>query len=167
MPIEYWLRYGDNVQKEISSKIMSDIFSKRKRSKIMSSIKSRNTHFETSFFKILSAQIYPKGYRYRKHYSKIIGKPDVAFVKQKIAIFLDSDFWHGRNFLKLKPQLRTKFWLDKITQNMHRDKKVNRTLRKTGWRVMRFGEAELKKNPHAAVKQIEDGLRDGSGSVLI
>ena len=126
----------------------------------MSLIKSRNTNFETSFLRILSAEIYPRGYRYRKHYSKATGKPDVVFVKQKIAVFLDSDFWHGRDFKALKPQLRSKFWLKKITRNVQRDRKVNRVLRNAGWQVLRFGERELKKNPHRAVRRIESALRD-------
>jgi DNA mismatch endonuclease (patch repair protein) len=139
---------------------MPDIFSKKERSRIMSLIKSRNTNFETSFLSILSAEIYPQGYRYRKHYSKAIGKPDVVFVKQKIAVFLDSDFWHGRDFKNLKPQLRSKFWLKKITRNMRRDKEVNRALRNAGWQVLRFGEKELKRNPRRAVRRIERALRN-------
>lgn len=137
---------------------MPDIFSRKERSRIMSLIKGRNTAFELRFLKLLSAELYPRGYRYRKHSTIIPGKPDVVFIKQKIAVFLDSDFWHGHDFKNLRPQLRSKFWLDKITRNIERDKKVNKILRRAGWTVMRFGEKEIKKNPFRAIARIRDGL---------
>lgn len=136
-----------------------DVFSKKERSRIMSSIKSRDTKFELAFLKILSASVYPKGYRYRKHYAGAIGKPDVAFVERKIAIFLDSDFWHGRNLRKLAKKLKNDFWRKKIRRNVARDREVNRSLRRQGWRVMRFGSAEVLKSPEHAVRAIENRLR--------
>jgi len=138
---------------------MPDVFSKKERSRVMSLIKSKNTAFELAFLKLLSAKLYPKGYRYRKHYKRIIGNPDIVFVKQKIAIFLDSDFWHGRNFAKLRLRLKGGYWLNKIIRNRERDKKVNRALKRMGWRVLRFGEIELKNNPSRAIRLIQDGLK--------
>lgn len=88
-----------------------------------------------------------------------MGNPDVVFVKQKIAIFLDSDFWHGRNFDKLRPQLRSAFWQKKIARNIERDKEVNRALRRSGWTVFRFGENEIRKNPLRTIAKVRDGLR--------
>ncbi len=125
----------------------------------MSLIKSRDTSFELNFLKVLSAEIYPKGYRYRKHYKSIIGKPDIVFPGHKLAVFLDSDFWHGRDFKNLKPQLKNQFWLSKIAKNIKRDKKVNRTLRSEGWKVLRLREREIRKSPYVAVRRIEDGLK--------
>lgn len=133
---------------------MADVFSKKERSRIMSLIKSKDTGFETAFLRALSAQIYPLGFRYRKHYTAAIGKPDIAFIKQKLAVFLDSDFWHGRNFKKLRPSLRSQYWLDKILRNKERDKRVNRALRRLGWTVLRFGENSLKERPTGAVNKI-------------
>jgi len=138
---------------------MSDVFSKKERSRIMARIKSKNTGFEVSFLKILSAKIYPLGFRYRKHYKTVIGKPDIAFVRQKIAVFLDSDFWHGRNFARLKPRLKKGYWLNKITRNKKRDRKVTSALRRAGWKVLRFSESEIKKDAPCAVRRIEAGLR--------
>ena len=125
----------------------------------MARIKSKNTGFETKFFRILSAKIYPEGFRYRKHYKAIAGKPDIAFVRKKVAIFLDSDFWHGRNFRKLEPLLKNRYWINKIARNIVRDKRVNRELSHAGWVVMRFGESEIKKRPLAVVRRITARLR--------
>jgi len=124
----------------------------------MSHIKSSNTKVETAFLKHLSSLLYPKGYRYRKHYSRLPGKPDIVFVKQKLAIFLDGDFWHGYNLKKLGKSVPKKYWLPKIEKNMQRDKKVNSTLRKNGWAVLRFWEHQIKKDPHKAIKKIETTL---------
>lgn len=126
---------------------MADIFSKKKRSEIMSKIRGKNTKAELLFRKVLSAEVYPKGFRYRLHYRKIIGSPDVVFVKHKIAIFIDGDFWHGRNYGKKNGEkLRKKFWRDKIESNIRRDSKVNRQLKKEDWRVIRIWESDLQKD---------------------
>lgn len=131
-----------------------DIFSKEKRSRVMASIGSRNTKFEMAFFKVLSAEVYPKGYRYRKHYAGATGKPDLAFVKQKVAVFLDSDFWHGRNFQRLAGRLKNAFWREKIRGNILRDRKVSRMLRQEGWTVVRLREETLSKDPLGAASRV-------------
>jgi len=77
---------------------MADKFSKEKRSWIMSRIKSSNTKVKTAFLKHLSSSLYPRGYRYRKYYSRLPGKPDVVFIKQKLAIFIDGDFKLTQSF---------------------------------------------------------------------
>jgi len=124
----------------------------------MAAVHSRNTGFELGIMRILSAELYPLGYRYRKHYRRLGGTPDIVFVRHRIAIFLDSDFWHGRNYHRLKPRMNT-FWRAKIERNMLRDKEVDRTLRKAGWRVMRFGEVEIKKYPAKIVEKIKKQLK--------
>jgi len=137
---------------------MTDIFSKSKRSEVMSLIKGKNTKPELALRKLLSSTLYPRGYRYRIHYKKVIGSPDVAFVGQKLAVFVDGTFWHGYDFKKRKLKLTDEFWLAKITRNIARDKKVNRTLKKSGWRVARFWEHDLKKNPERILREIEKHL---------
>lgn len=121
----------------------------------MSLIKSRDTKLETDFLKLLSSEIYPRGYRYRKHYSRIPGKPDIVFIKEKVAVFLDGDFWHGYNFNKLKKRLPKKYWLGKIERNITRDKKTNIVLKKLGWKVVRFWEHDLQKRPESATLKIK------------
>lgn len=112
----------------------------------MSKIRGKNTKAELLFRKALSAEVYPKGFRYRLHYKKIIGSPDIVFVKQKIAIFIDGDFWHGRGFDKKKSKLPKKYWIPKIEENIRRDRRVNRRLKKEGWNVIRIWESDVKKN---------------------
>lgn len=90
---------------------MADKFTKEKRSWIMSRIRSSGTKLETSFLKCLSSKIYSKGYRYKKYYNLLTGKPDFVFVKQKVAVFLDGDFWHGYNLKRLGKRVPRKYWL--------------------------------------------------------
>lgn len=118
-------------------------------SKIMSCIPSKGTRPEIALGKIL----WSNGIHYRKHYN-IAGKPDFVIISRKIAIFVDGDFWHGHNWklrgLKnLKEELATykKFWSEKITNNIIRDKKADYSLRKNDWKVIRLWESDLKKNP--------------------
>ncbi len=124
----------------------------------MSLIRSRNTKLEKHFLELLSSELYRKGYRYRKHYSRLPGKPDVVFVKHRLVIFLDGDFWHGYNFNKLRKRLPKKYWLPKIKRNIQRDKKVNFALEKMGWKVLRFWEHEIQKNPSKIIAKIKKGL---------
>lgn len=137
---------------------MADVFSKQKRSEIMSRIRGRDTKLETDFLKLLSAHLYPKGYRYRKHHKALPGKPDVVFTKQKVAIFLDGNFWHGYRFQKNKKRLPKKYWLEKIERNIERDKKINRELKRSNWRVLRFWEHQIKKSPKTVLEKIEETL---------
>ena len=120
----------------------------------MSRIRSRDTRLEIDFLKLLSAALYPKGYRYRKHYSRLPGKPDIVFIRQKVAVFLDGDFWHGYNLTRLGKKVPKKYWLPKIRRNMLRDKASARKLRKAGWKVLRFWEHDIKKKPKIILKRI-------------
>lgn len=122
----------------------------------MSCIPSKGTRPEIYLGKILSRE----GIRYRKHY-KIAGRPDFAIVAKKIAIFVDGDFWHGHNwklrgFKSLKAELASykKFWANKIENNIRRDIKANKELRKNGWKVLRFWESDLKRRSDKIVKKI-------------
>jgi DNA mismatch endonuclease, patch repair protein len=134
----------------------------------MSLVRGRNTHFELKFFRVVSAALYPMGFRYRKHCRRVFGTPDLVFAKFKLAIFVDSDFWHGRNYAALADRM-TPFWQEKIQRNMRRDQQVNRRLRGDGWIVLRFGERQVKRNPSAATECIKRELlarrsRRGSGT---
>ncbi len=128
---------------------MTDRISVEKRRKIMAKVKSKDTNIEVIVRKLL----WSSGYRYRINY-KIFGKPDIVFPKQKIAIFCDGDFWHGKNYRKEK-KVYKEFWKDKILTNIKRDKKVNRTLRKNNWKVVRFWKTDILKNPDKCLKIIK------------
>jgi DNA mismatch endonuclease (patch repair protein) len=114
---------------------MNDVFSKTERSRIMSLIRSKDTEAERILCKLISSTLYPQGYRYRKNYESITGKPDIAFVSHKLAVFADGDFWHGYNLTRLHQVPSRKYWIRKIKNNVLRDKKVNTQLRQMGWTV--------------------------------
>ena len=73
----------------------------------MALVRSRNTSFELTFLRLVSAELYPLGYRYRKHCRRVFGTPDIVFHKFKLAIFIDSDFWHGRNYKLLADKMKS------------------------------------------------------------
>jgi DNA mismatch endonuclease (patch repair protein) len=122
----------------------------------MACIPSKDTRPEILLDKILREN----GIRHKKHY-KVAGRPDFAIIDKKIAIFVDGDFWHGHNwklrgFKSLKVELASykKFWANKIRNNIKRDKKANRLLRKDGWKVLRFWESNLKRRPDKIIRKI-------------
>jgi len=123
---------------------VSGFYTTPERSKIMSKIKGKNTKPELAFRKAL----YAAGYRYRIDYKKLIGKPDIALPKYKTVIFIDGEYWHGKNWEKRKPKVKTnrEFWIAKIERNMQRDLEVNQELASKGYTVFRFWETEIKKN---------------------
>lgn len=137
---------------------MTDIFTKEKRSEVMSKIRGKNTKLELDFMKALSREVWPLGYRYRKHYKKVPGRPDVAFPKYRLAVFVDGDFWHGYDFPARRKKLNGSYWPAKIEANIARDSRNDRDLRKLGWKVLRFWEHEVKKKPDRAIGKIRKFL---------
>lgn len=132
---------------------MPDIFDKKTRSKIMSSIKSKNTKIEL----LLRKALWKEGLRYRLHYN-INGSPDIVFVSRRVAIFVDGDFWHGYKWKELKPKLKNEFWVKKIKRNMQRDVEVDSILIKNGWRVLRVWEHEISEHLAMCVAKIRELL---------
>lgn len=123
----------------------------------MRSIKSFGSAIENKLCEALNE----KGYKYKRNYKKVIGTPDIVFVKQKIAVFCDSEFWHGWNWIEKKKEFKSnkEFWYKKIESNIRRDKKVNRSLKKDGWLVLRFWGRKIDKNLDVCVKKIEEALK--------
>jgi len=119
---------------------MADIFTKKKRSEIMSKVKSKDSKIEIAFRK----ELWRNGFRYLKNSTKYFGKPDIVLLKYKTVIFVDSCFWHGCKKHGSIPKSRKDFWMKKIERNKTRDKEVNRVYKKEGWRVMRVWEHDLK-----------------------
>ena len=89
------------------------------------------------------------GYRYRKNYKKLPGKPDIVFIKQKVAVFIDGEFWHGFEWEKKKPRITSNrdYWVKKIEGNMERDKKTIHLLEGQGWEVIRYWMHDIKNKP--------------------
>jgi DNA mismatch endonuclease (patch repair protein) len=121
---------------------MSDIFSKNKRSEIMSKVRSKGSKIEIEFQK----KLWNSGFRYRKNSTKYFGKPDLVLQKYKTVIFIDSCFWHGCKKHGSMPQTRKKFWEEKIEGNKRRDKEVNRHYKKAGWKIFRIWGHSIKNN---------------------
>jgi len=140
---------------------MPDIFSPAKRSDIMSRIRSKNTSLELRVFSDLRRL----GFRFQKHYSKVPGKPDVAWPSKKVVVFIDGDFWHGWRYAKRKKKL-TLFWRNKIENNMRRDQRNFRKLRRMGWRVVRVWEHQLAKDREKAMNKILEMLKPWKGRVV-
>ena len=126
---------------------MPDIFDKATRSKIMSKIRSKNTGVE----KALKEALIRNGLTDFEMYYGIMGKPDFAFVKERVAIFCDSLFWHGKKNI---PQTNREYWIAKFQRNIKRDKVVTQTLRKEGWKVVRFYDNEILKDADKCAKKI-------------
>jgi DNA mismatch endonuclease (patch repair protein) len=97
---------------------------------------------------------------WRRHPKDLFGKPDFIFRKKKVALFVDGCFWHGCRQIKKAPKANRKFWVTKVGQNIVRDKTVNRTLRKGGWKVVRIWEHELKKSPVRLIVKVTKIISD-------
>lgn len=126
---------------------------KEQRRKNMQSVKSSGSKIEIKLLKELSR----RKLRYRKNVKNIIGKPDVAFKKYKIVVFVDSEFWHGKNWNTKKHEHKSNiaFWHKKIECNIQRDKEVNRQLKKEGWKVLRFWGKDIQKKLSTCINKIE------------
>lgn len=121
---------------------MADMYSPEKRSEIMSRIRSKETQAEKIVFRYLrQRKIY-----FQKHYARAAGKPDVALPRKKKAVFIDSDFWHGRTYDKvLRNRPTGDYWVTKIARNMERDKHQREQLEAQGWVVLVIWEEDVKR----------------------
>ena len=124
-------------------RLKMDIWSKEKRSEVMSKIRSKNTGPEMLIRKALFAE----GYRYRNNYKKLPGKPDIALPKYKTAIFVHGCFWHGHGQCNVShiPISNTEFWQQKISTNKERDEDNEKKIRALGWKVLTLWECEISK----------------------
>lgn len=124
----------------------------------MSCVRSSNTPIESKLGKAL----WHRGYRYRKNYKKLKGKPDIVFIKQKLAIFCDGEFWHGHDWKNSKKKFKSnkEYWISKIERNMERDKEINDFLKNSGWKVLRFWGKEIEKNLGECIERIENHLNE-------
>jgi len=131
---------------------MPDVFSKKKRSKVMSCIRSKgNKNTELALIKLFRKNAFMG---WRRH-QKIFGKPDFVFAKLKLAIFVDGCFWHCCKIHFRMPKNNKSFWAEKFSTNQKRDRLVTKTLRSMGWKVLRIWEHELtKKNEIKLTKKI-------------
>lgn len=139
---------------------MADVLTKEQRRKNMQNIRSKDTKIEV----ILRKSLWRRGIRYRKNYSEVPGKPDIAIIKYKIAVFCDSEFFHGKDWEVLKPRLSKgdhgEFWVRKISQNRDHDDEINKKLMYLGWTVIRFWGDDIKKKTDECIRVIEETIFD-------
>ena len=137
-----------------------DILTKEQRKKNMQHIKAKDTKIEI----ILRKALWKKGYRYRKNYNKLLGKPDIVLPKYNIVICCDGEFFHGKDWELLKNKLKKsnngEFWIKKISRNRERDDEINKRLSFEGWTVLRFWGEDIKKHTDECVKIIEETIFD-------
>lgn len=133
-----------------------DRLTPEQRKKNMQAVKSTGSKIEVK----LAKSLYSKGYRYRKNDKTVFGKPDLTFKKYKIAIFVDSEFWHGKDWGNRKDDHKSNidFWHQKIEKNITRDNIVNKELASSGWTVLRFWGKEINKNLEEVISIIEKNI---------
>jgi DNA mismatch endonuclease Vsr len=136
---------------------MSDNHTPEQRKKNMQAIRCKDTSIEL----LLRKELWGRGLRYRKNVRTLPGKPDIVFLRKKVAIFCDSEFWHGYDWENRKEDLKTNrdFWINKIERNMQRDYQVNRLLGEQGWVVLRFWGKDIQKNLTQCADIIEKEVR--------
>lgn len=136
---------------------MADIFSKKKRSELMSRIRGRNNKGTEVALASLLRKSGISGWR---RHVPLPGTPDFAWRAQRVAIFVDGCFWHGCSHCgnKQTPATNRTFWIPKITANKSRDRRANRNLRQAGWRVLRIWEHNLKKRPESCLTRVRQAI---------
>lgn len=120
----------------------------------MVSVRTKDTAAEV----VLRSELHRRGLRFRKHVKDLPGKPDVVFSRAKMVVFIDGDFWHGRNFADWEERL-SPFWQTKIARNIERDRSNDRSLVEIGWLVVRIWERDIRRNADSIADQIKDSWR--------
>lgn len=133
-----------------------DDLTPEQRKKNMRAIRSKDTTIELALRKAL----WQRGIRYRKNYKGLIGKPDIVITQYRIAVFCDSDFWHGYDWENRKSRIKSNqdYWIPKIERNMKRDREVTAALVEQGWIVLRFWEHTIRKELEECVNDIQEAV---------
>lgn len=139
-----------------------DPLTPEQRHKNMVSIRSKDTSIEV----VLRKALWHHGYRYRKNYASLPGKPDIVISKHRVVIFCDSEFFHGKDWNKLRQRLEKSekgaYWINKITRNMQRDAENEQALRDLGWTVIRFWGKDILKHTDDCIKTVDDAISGSS-----
>ena len=132
--------------------------------KRMSKVRLKNGKAET----ILAKRLWHEGYRYRRNYKKLPGSPDIALTTYKVAVFVDGEFWHGENWEERKAKLKhnREYWIEKIEENMARDKRVDGQLQEMGWTTVHFWEKQVLKHTDECLQVVLELLEKKNGQAL-
>lgn len=132
--------------------------------KRMSNVRLKNGKAET----ILAKRLWHEGYRYRRNYKKLPGSPDIALTTYKVAVFVDGEFWHGENWKERKAKLKhnREYWIEKIEENMARDKRVDGQLQEMGWTTLHFWEKQVLKHTDECLQVVLELLEKKNGQAL-
>lgn len=124
----------------------------------MRRVKNKDSEIEL----LLRHELWHRNLRYQKNVTSILGKPDIVFKGKKIAVFVDSEFWHGFNWSEKKKEIKSNqdFWIAKIERNIQRDEEVNEYLKDNGWLVLRFWGNEIKKDVASCANIIEAAFKE-------
>jgi putative nmeDIP very short patch repair endonuclease len=131
-----------------------DRLTPEQRKKCMQSNKSKGTKPEL----VLAKAMWALGLRYRKNSGSIFGKPDFSFKKYKVAVFVDGEFWHGKDWEQRKAKIKgnREFWIAKIERNIRRDMEVTGRLKAEGWTVLRFWSNDVVKNAGCHAEKVKE-----------
>lgn len=123
----------------------------------MQAVKNKDSKIEV----MLRKELWNRGLRYQKNSTKVYGKPDIVFIGKKVAVFCDSEFWHGYDWENKKNEIKSKreFWIPKIERNIQRDIEVTNKLQAEGWVVLRFWGNDIKKNSTECADKIERTIK--------
>lgn len=135
-----------------------DRLTPEQRRKNMQAVKNKDSEIE----RLLRKELWSRGIRYRKNSNKVFGHPDIVFISKKVAVFCDSEFWHGYDWENRKNDIKSNrdFWIPKIERNIQRDIEVNQRLQSEGWLVIRFWGKEIKKDVSACADLVVKSLED-------
>ena len=131
-----------------------DRLTPEQRRKNMRHVRNKDSQIELK----LRRALWHAGFRYRKNLRSVFGCPDIVFLRLKIAVFCDSEFWHGCDWENRKHDFKSRqeFWIPKIERNMARDREVNEHLAAEGWTVLRFFGKQIKKNVDDCVQVVAE-----------
>lgn len=134
-----------------------DNHTKEQRRKNMQAVKNKDSEIEL----LLRKELWSRGLRYQKNSKKVFGKPDIVFIGKKVAVFCDSEFWHGYDWENKKNEIKSRreFWIPKIERNMQRDVEVTTRLTQEGWTVLRFWGNEINHDLKSCADIIETAVR--------
>ena len=140
-----------------------DIVSRKTRSRVMAAVQSSNNKSTEKKMKAILAQCGIRGWKIGS--SKLPGKPDFTFPAKHLAVFVDGCFWHGCPRCYRRPSTSRAYWDHKVVNNKRRDKKISKSLRSSGWKVIRIWEHDLKKSPNKAIMKVLDTINRNSSPI--